>query len=167
MAEKQSRGLHPTFFVLVTVFFFWGFLAASNGVFIPFCKSHFNLTQLQSQLIDFAFYSAYFIGSLILYLFSAARKVDILNKIGYKKGIIYGLLISVVGALIMIPCINKQRVVPVSETTSQIVNLQDKQEIQTTDHVVHFIKTGTQFRMEIHYGAQADQYTSNQQIRNL
>ena len=56
--------------VLVTVFFFWGFIAASNGVFIPFCKEYFNLSQFQSQLIDSAFYGAYFFGALILYLFS-------------------------------------------------------------------------------------------------
>ncbi|GAA4299882.1 MFS transporter [Nibribacter koreensis] len=88
------------------VFFFWGFLAASNGVFIPFCKSHFNLSQFQSQLIDSAFYGAYFIGSLLLYLYSTSVGFDFLNKIGYKRGIIYGLLVSVVGALVMIPAVN-------------------------------------------------------------
>src|SRR5436305_12164405 len=53
---------------LVTVFFFWGFIAASNSVFIPFCRHYFHLDQFQSQLIDFAFYFAYFIGAFILYL---------------------------------------------------------------------------------------------------
>src|SRR5215470_14600239 len=84
---------------LIIVFFFWGFVAAGNGIFIPFCKSHFHLNQFQSQLIDTAFYGAYFFGSLILYLFSQNRGVDLLNKIGYKKGIIWGLLISVGGAI--------------------------------------------------------------------
>ena len=93
-------------FALISVFFFWGFLAASNGIFIPFCKTHFNLTQFQSQLIDSAFYGAYFIGSLLLYIFSLQFNKDIINKIGYKKTIIYGLLISIIGALIMIPAIN-------------------------------------------------------------
>ncbi|GAA4304987.1 MFS transporter [Compostibacter hankyongensis] len=106
MNDESTRGINPAFYILITVFFFWGFVAASNGVFIPFCKAHFNLTQLESQLIDFAFYSAYFIGSLLLYLFSAFRGVDILNKIGYKKGIIYGLLISVAGALLLIGVVN-------------------------------------------------------------
>ncbi len=91
---------------LVIVFFFWGFIAASNSIFIPFCKSHFSLTQFESQLIGSAFYGAYFIGSLILYLVSSALGSDILNKIGYKKGIIYGLWISVVGALLIIPSAN-------------------------------------------------------------
>lgn len=94
------------FGTLITVFFFWGFLAASNGVFIPFCKKHFELSQFQSQLIDLAFYLAYFVGSLALYLFERVIKIDILNKIGYKMGISYGLFISAVGAVAMIGAIN-------------------------------------------------------------
>jgi len=88
---------------LVTVFFFWGFIAASNSIFIPFCKEHFHLSQFESQLIGSAFYGAYFFGSLILFIVSNVLGYDILNRIGYKKGIIYGLLISVVGALLIIP----------------------------------------------------------------
>lgn len=87
------------FSVLISVFFFWGFVAASNSIFIPFCKKFFNLDQIESQLIGSAFYGAYFYGSLFLYLFSYVSGTDVLNKIGYKKGIIYGLLISVIGAL--------------------------------------------------------------------
>jgi len=91
---------------LVLVFFFWGFIAASNGIFIPFCKSHFHLNQFESQLIDFAFYAAYFVGSLILFLITSISKIDILNKIGYRRGIIWGLFISIAGALLMIPAVN-------------------------------------------------------------
>jgi FHS family L-fucose permease-like MFS transporter len=106
MEQNNSKSNGSALYTIITVFFFWGFLAASNGIFIPFCKAHFSLTQFESQLIDFTFYGGYFIGSLALYFASAASKVDILNKIGYKNGIIYGLLISAVGALIMIPAIN-------------------------------------------------------------
>ncbi len=106
MEQNDKKNYGSALYTLATVFFFWGFLAASNGIFIPFCKAHFSLTQFESQLIDFTFYGGYFIGSLALYFASAASKVDILNKIGYKNGIIYGLLISAVGALIMIPAIN-------------------------------------------------------------
>ncbi|KIC93830.1 MFS transporter [Flavihumibacter solisilvae] len=91
---------------LVIVFFFWGFIAASNSILIPFCKSHFHLNQFQSQLIGSAFYGAYFIGSLLLFIISNITGSDILNKIGYKKGIIYGLWISVLGALLIIPSAN-------------------------------------------------------------
>lgn len=103
---STSASNKSQFATLVTVFFFWGFLAASNGVFIPFCKEHFNLTQFQSQLIDLAFYLAYFVGSLFLYLTERLMKIDFLNKIGYKMGIVYGLLISAVGALAMIGAVN-------------------------------------------------------------
>ena len=105
MEQSSKKSYGSALGMLTMVFFFWGFLAASNGVFIPFCKSHFNLTQFESQLIDSAFYGAYFIGSLILYLTSSGIGYDILNKIGFKKGIIYGLLLSVVGAICMIPSV--------------------------------------------------------------
>lgn len=98
---KQSQ-----LYTLCSIWFFWGFVAASNGIFIPFCKSHFELTQFQSQLIEFAFYGAYFIGSILLWYASQLVGYDILNKIGYKKGMIYGLIISIVGALLIIPCVN-------------------------------------------------------------
>jgi len=91
---------------LVTVFFFWGFIAASNGVFIPFCKDYFGLTQFQSQLIDSAFYGAYYFGALVLFLYSSRENTDLINRWGYKKAIIYGLIISSIGAIIMIPAIN-------------------------------------------------------------
>ena len=97
---------NPALATLVSVFFFWGFIGASNGVFIPFCKTYFNIDQFQSQLVDFAFYGAYYTGALILFIVSSQRKKDIFNNWGYKKGIIYGLLISTVGALIMYPAIS-------------------------------------------------------------
>lgn len=87
---------------LTTVFFFWGFIAAGNSVFIPFCKSYFNLDQFQSQLIDFAFYGAYYLGALGLFMFSTAKGKDLVGTWGYKKSIVYGLLFSALGAVAMI-----------------------------------------------------------------
>ena len=105
MEQNNSKSYGSALYTIITVFFFWGFLAASNGIFIPFCKSNFHLTQFESQLIDFTFYGGYFIGSLILYYASQLFKTDILNKMGYKNGIIIGLIISAVGALLMIPAV--------------------------------------------------------------
>tara|TARA_B100002052_G_scaffold169117_1_gene153903 strand:+ start:3421 stop:5058 length:1638 start_codon:yes stop_codon:yes gene_type:complete len=96
---KQALG------TLVTVFFFWGFIAASNGVFIPFCKTYFQIDQFQSQLVDFAFYGAYYFGALLLFILSNSSGKDIMNKWGYKNGIIYGLLLSCIGAITMYPAI--------------------------------------------------------------
>jgi MFS transporter, FHS family, L-fucose permease len=106
VASKETSTNYGALSALVTVFFFWGFIAASNGIFIPFCKTHFDLSQFESQLIDYTFYGGYFIGSLILYFASQASKVDILNKLGYKRGIIMGLIISAAGALLMIPAVH-------------------------------------------------------------
>ena len=103
---STASSARSQFGTLITVFFFWGFLAASNGVFIPFCKEHFSLTQFQSQLIDLAFYLAYFVGSLALYLVERIMKVDFLNLIGYKMGIAYGLFVSAAGAIAMIGAVN-------------------------------------------------------------
>ena len=94
------------FIPLVTVFFFWGFVAASNDILIPVFKKAFNLTQSQSQLVSLAFYIAYTVGSLIYLFISKGIKQDLVNKIGYKNGLIYGLLISVVGTLFFIPAAN-------------------------------------------------------------
>ena len=96
---------YSALYTLIGVFFFWGFIAASNGVFIPFCKSKFELSQFQSQLIDSSFYFAYYIGAFLLFLFSVLGKKDILNAWGFKNGIVYGLMMSVVGAFLMFPAL--------------------------------------------------------------
>ncbi|MBW3519721.1 MFS transporter [Flavobacterium sp. NKUCC04_CG] len=93
---------YPALYTLVTVFFFWGFFSAGNSIFIPFCKNYFSLDQFQSQLIDFAFYTAYYFGSLFLFVFSAVKGKDLVSKWGYKRSIVYGLLFSTAGAAVMI-----------------------------------------------------------------
>ncbi|MEN9510554.1 MAG: hypothetical protein RLZZ370_373 [Bacteroidota bacterium] len=102
----QQKNFKSALGIIITVFFFWGFVAASNGIFIPFCKKHFQLSQFESQLIDATFYGGYFIGSLVLLALSRVFKMEILNRLGYKRGIIYGLLISILGALAIIPSVN-------------------------------------------------------------
>ena len=106
MEQNNSKSYGTALYTIITVFFFWGFQAASNGIFIPFCKAHFNLSQFQSQLIDYTFYGGYFIGSLALYLASQLKKVDIMNQIGYKNGIIIGLVVSAIGAILIVPAVN-------------------------------------------------------------
>jgi len=102
MNSEQTKSNNSALYTLITVFFFWGFIGASNGVFIPFCKIKFGLDQFQSQLIDFAFYGAYYLGALLLFIFSGLAKKDILNSWGFKKGIINGLIVSAFGAAFMI-----------------------------------------------------------------
>ncbi len=109
MTSNQNKNI-PTNYgalgTLVTVFFFWGFIAAGNSVFIPFCKHFFKLDQFQSQLIDFAFYTAYYIGALVLFAYGSYGGKDLVGKWGYKKSIVYGLLFSAIGAAAMIVAVN-------------------------------------------------------------
>ncbi len=100
---QQNNGALGT---LITVFFFWGFIAAGNGIFIPFCKDYFHLDQFQSQLVDYAFYVAYYVGALLLYIFGTAQGKDLVGSWGYKKSIVYGLLFSALGAIAMIVAVN-------------------------------------------------------------
>ena len=107
---EQQKTTIPTNYgalsTLVTVFFFWGFIAAGNSVFIPFCKHYFNLDQFQSQLIDFAFYGAYYLGALGMFFYSNLKGQDLVSKWGYKKSIVYGLTFSALGAIAMILAVN-------------------------------------------------------------
>src|SRR5690554_7819272 len=101
MSNLQKTN-YPALYTLITVFFFWGFIAAGNNIFIPFCKEYFHLDQFQSQLIDFAFYTAYYIGALILFVFGNIKGKDLVLQWGYRKSIVFGLVFSAFGALAMI-----------------------------------------------------------------
>lgn len=99
----MKNQLNVAFYTLVSVFFFWGFVAASNDILIPVLKEHLSLSQWQSQLISFAFYIAYTVGSLLYYAISRFIGKDLVNKIGYKNGLVYGLIISAIGTLFFYP----------------------------------------------------------------
>jgi MFS transporter, FHS family, L-fucose permease len=103
MTQQPAKTNQSALYTLMTVWFFWSFVAASNGILIPLFKEKFTLTQTQAQLVDFAFYAAYFIGSVLYLIFSRLMGGDILNKIGYKNGIVIGLLISALGTLMFYP----------------------------------------------------------------
>lgn len=100
MEQKTKWGQFGT---LISVFFFWGFVAASNDVLIPVFKEKLHLSQVQAQMVSFAFYVAYSVGAILYFLISKMLKQDLLNKIGYKNGISIGLIISAIGTLLFIP----------------------------------------------------------------
>jgi len=106
MSSENSPTKWSQFIPLATVFFFWGFVAASNDILIPVFKKAFDLTQGQSQLVSFAFYIAYTVGSLIYMGISILIKKDIVNTIGYKNGLVLGLIISALGTLLFYPAAN-------------------------------------------------------------
>lgn len=107
LPEQPSQStLWHQFIPLVAVFFFWGFVAASNDILVPVFKKAFHLTQTQSQLVSLVFYVAYTVGSLLYMLVSRWLKADLLNHFGYKKGLVCGLLISALGTLFFYPAAN-------------------------------------------------------------
>ncbi|WP_240125750.1 MFS transporter [Thermomonas alba] len=104
MAQPQTRWAQ--FGVLITVFFFWGFIAASNDILIPVFKKAFALSQAQSQLVSVSFYVAYTVGALLYSGVSRASGGDLLQRIGYRRGIVLGLLLSAAGTLLFYPAAN-------------------------------------------------------------
>lgn len=101
MSSNQQQTKWSQFLSLIVVFFFWGFVASSNDILIPVFKKWFVLSQVQSQLVAWAFYVAYFVGSVIFFIISL--KSDILQKFGYKKTLAVGLSISAIGAFLFVP----------------------------------------------------------------
>jgi MFS transporter, FHS family, L-fucose permease len=88
-------------FILITsLFFMWGIANNLNGILIPHLRKALQLTNMQSTFVDTAVYMAYFLMAIPAGI--------ILKKFGYKKGIIMGLLIFAVGALLFVPAANMQ-----------------------------------------------------------
>jgi FHS family L-fucose permease-like MFS transporter len=102
MKQQSSNVLMTAFINLTILFFMWGFMTALNDILIPYLQGAFELTHTKAMLVQFAFFTSYFVGSLIYFIISA-YKGDPINKIGYKKGIILGLIISGIGALLFYP----------------------------------------------------------------
>src|SRR5215468_611258 len=81
--------------VVTTLFFMWGFLTCLNDILVPHLKSIFDLSYAQVMLVQFAFFSAYF-------LFSVPWS-HIVNSIGYQRTMVVGLLTMACGALLFVP----------------------------------------------------------------
>ena len=91
-----------SFAIMTSLFFLWGFMTVFNDILIPRFKEAFTLSYFQAMLVQFAFFGAYFIGSLIYFIISITTG-DPIAKIGYKNGVVIGLLISATGAGIFWP----------------------------------------------------------------
>src|SRR2546421_3951324 len=90
----ERRFLVP-FILITSLFFLWAFGVNLNDVLIPHLKKAFGLTDFQSSFIQVAFFGGYFLGAL-----PAGR---LMEKVGYKRGILVGLLICAIGALLFVP----------------------------------------------------------------
>jgi len=82
---------------MTVLFFMWGFMTVFNDILIPRFKEAFTLNYTEAMLVQLCFFGAYFIGSLAYFAISALTG-DPIAKIGYKNGVIIGLLISALGS---------------------------------------------------------------------
>ena len=92
------------FTIITTLFFLWGFTTVNNDILIPYYKQEFQLNDTQSMLVNLAFFGSYGIWSLIYFLYSVL-KGDPINKLGYKNGVVAGLLISSFACFLYYPLI--------------------------------------------------------------
>lgn len=102
VSNGGSQSYTSALVVLTSLFFMWGFITCMNDILIPFLKKAFELDRAKSMLVQFSFFTAYFIGALVYFIVSA-RKGDPINKIGYKNGIIAGLFLSAIGCVLFYP----------------------------------------------------------------
>jgi FHS family L-fucose permease-like MFS transporter len=101
-AEAQGRSYRGPFAIMTVLFFMWGFMTVFNDILIPRFKEAFQLGYYQAMLVQFAFFGAYFTGSLI-YFVTSVLTGDPLARMGYKNGVVIGLLISAAGSAIFWP----------------------------------------------------------------
>ena len=80
----------------------WGFMTVWNDILIPRFKEAFTLSYFQAMLIQFSWGVAYTVGALVYYLISMFYG-DPINRIGYKNGVIIGLLIAATGSALFFP----------------------------------------------------------------
>lgn len=91
----QQKSYKSSFILLTTLFFLWGFITVLVDSLVPRLRELFTLTYFQAILVQFAFFGAYFVLSI--------PSSYIISKIGYKKGIIVGLLTMAFGCLLFYP----------------------------------------------------------------
>src|SRR6266403_4486928 len=91
--QADAQNFRGPFAIMTSLFFLWGFMTVFNDILIPRFKEAFTLNYFQAMLVQFAFFGAYFVGSLLYFIISALTG-DPIAKIGYKNGVVIGLLIS-------------------------------------------------------------------------
>lgn len=95
---NQTKNWLLPFILVTSLFFFWGFVHNLDPILIPHLRKAFNLTDLESSLVDSSVFIAYFVMAL--------PAGYIMRKYGYKSGIMIGLILFGVGSLLFVPAAN-------------------------------------------------------------
>lgn len=102
VAHGNGTGYRGAFAIMTSLFFLWGFMTVFNDILIPRFKEAFTLDFFRAMLVQFAFFGAYFVGALIYFIISMLQG-DPIAKMGYKNGVVVGLLISATGSALFWP----------------------------------------------------------------
>jgi FHS family L-fucose permease-like MFS transporter len=102
ISARPRETYRGPFAVMTILFFMWGFMTVFNDILIPRFKDAFTLDYFHAMLVQFAFFGAYFIGSLIYFGISATVG-DPIARLGYKNGVVIGLAISAAGSALFWP----------------------------------------------------------------
>lgn len=97
-ASKEAKSWMFPFILVTSLFFFWGFVHNLDPILIPHLRKAFNLSDLQSSLIDSSVFIAYFVMAL--------PAGYIMRKYGYKSGIMIGLVLFGIGSILFVPAAN-------------------------------------------------------------
>lgn len=103
MTTSSSKGNSKAMGLLTSLFFMWGFITVMNDVLINTFRSIFELSGFQAGLVQFSFFGAFFFISLIYFLVSGSTGKDPLNRIGYRQGMSYSLVICGLGCIAFYP----------------------------------------------------------------
>ncbi|MBO6118000.1 MAG: sugar MFS transporter [Bacteroidales bacterium] len=96
--QTKNSSLMPMISVTV-LFFMWGFITSLNDILIPYLKGVYSLSHFQANIVQFAFFGAYFVGAFVFYLFARKGK-DPITKMGYKNTLVIGLIIAAVACFL-------------------------------------------------------------------
>jgi FHS family L-fucose permease-like MFS transporter len=99
--SKNTNYTYPLI-ALTTLFFMWGFITVLNDILSPYLQGVFSLNHFETNLVQFYFFIAYFLGSVIYFILSA-KLGDPISRIGYKNGVILGLLVSAIACFLFYP----------------------------------------------------------------
>lgn len=93
--EAEKGNYRFALVALTSLFFMWGFITCLNDILIPHLRNVFSLSYTQAMLVQFCFFGAYFLASL--------PAGALVKRIGYRKGIVTGLVIAGIGCLLFLP----------------------------------------------------------------
>lgn len=100
--KTQNSNFLVPMATITLLFFMWGFITCMNDILIPYLKELFKLSYFESLLVQFCFFGAYFIGSATYFAISY-NFGDPINRVGYKKGILFGIGLAALGCVLFYP----------------------------------------------------------------